>query len=67
MTGAGLFKSGFMNPILDVSKITKKWAKTGLLDNIDDDYNKRVVAVLLENQRLSNESAMPGNNFWLDK
>ena len=34
-----------------------RWAETGLLENIEDKYTRSCTAVLLENQRLINETS----------
>jgi len=43
-------------------QIVNKWAKTGLLDNLNNDYEKNSIAVLLENQakQLIDESNRTG-------
>ena len=43
-------------------QIVNKWAKTGLLDNINSEYEKNSIAVLLENQakQLIDESSRTG-------
>lgn len=44
--------SQFLN---EARAIESQWAKTGLLDNLDDRFERSTTAVLLENQRLINE------------
>jgi len=44
--------SQFLN---EARAIESKWAKTGLLENIDNKFERSTTAVLLENQRLINE------------
>ena len=39
----------------EARELRKRWEKTGLLKNIEEDYAKDTCAVLLENQRLMNE------------
>jgi hypothetical protein len=41
----------------EAREIESRWAQTGLLENINDKYTRSCTAVLLENQRLINESA----------
>jgi hypothetical protein len=41
----------------EAKEVEKKWAKTGLLENINDKYVRSTTAVILENQRLFNETA----------
>lgn len=44
--------SKFLN---EARELEGRWAKTGLLENLDDKYVRSATAVLLENQRLMNE------------
>jgi len=41
----------------EAREIESRWAQTGLLENINDKYTRSCTAVLLENQRLMNETA----------
>jgi hypothetical protein len=44
--------SRFLN---EAKEVQKKWASTGLLEGLDDEYVRSTTAVILENQRLFNE------------
>jgi len=48
--------------IKENKQIVNKWAKTGLLDNLNNEYEKNSIAVLLENQakQLIDESSRTG-------
>lgn len=41
----------------EARELESRWAQTGLLENINDKYTRSCTAVLLENQRLINESS----------
>jgi len=41
----------------EAKQLETRWAKTGLLNNIEDKYVRSATAVLLENQRLVNEAS----------
>lgn len=41
----------------EAKQLETRWAKTGLLNNIEDRYVRSATAVLLENQRLVNEAS----------
>ena len=41
----------------EARELESRWAQTGLLENISDKYTRSCTAVLLENQRLINESS----------
>ena len=41
----------------EARELESRWAQTGLLENINDKYTRSCTAVLLENQRLMNESS----------
>jgi len=41
----------------EAKELESRWAQTGLLENIEDKYTRSCTAVLLENQRLINESS----------
>lgn len=41
----------------EARELESRWAQTGLLENITDKYTRSCTAVLLENQRLINESS----------
>lgn len=41
----------------EAQELESRWAKTGLLEGIDDRFVRQTTAVLLENQRLMNEAA----------
>ena len=41
----------------EAKQLETRWAKTGLLSNIEDKYVRSATAVLLENQRLVNEAS----------
>ena len=41
----------------EAKELESRWAQTGLLENINDKYTRSCTAVLLENQRLINESS----------
>lgn len=46
--------AAFLN---EARELETRWAKTGLLENIQDRYVRATTAVLLENQRLMNETS----------
>lgn len=41
----------------EAAELETRWGKTGLLEGIDDRFVRQTTAVLLENQRLMNETA----------
>jgi len=49
-----------MNPnakfLNEAKAITARWAKTGVLDGIDKKYDRAATAILMECQRLHNET-----------
>ncbi len=46
------------NLIAESVKMVDKWSEYGLLEGIEDEHTKRNTALLLENQKLSNEGPM---------
>ena len=46
----------------EAKKLVNKWEKTGLLDGLNEDFNKSGMAVMLENQarQLINEASSTG-------
>lgn len=50
-----LFKPFNARFLQEAKEIEARWAKTGLLNGIKDDFSRATTAVLLESQRLFNE------------
>jgi len=46
------------NLIAESVKMVDKWGEYGLLEGIEDEHTKRTTALLLENQKLANESPL---------
>ena len=46
------------NLIAESVKMVEKWSEYGLLEGIEDEHTKRMTALMLENQKLANESPL---------
>jgi hypothetical protein len=50
LIGESQIKSAYRKQLDDTQRLVKKWSKTGLLDEITNEYEQHGMAILLENQ-----------------